>query len=46
MSSDKALADLSLALANGAGGINDYGYLENLTTFQSMDDGQPGELWH
>lgn len=46
MPSEKALSDLSLALANGAGSINDYACLENLTNFQQIDAGESGDLWH
>jgi hypothetical protein len=45
ISSDKAVADLTLALASGAVGINDYNQLQSLTNFQHMDEGDPGELW-
>lgn len=46
--SEKALSELSLALANGAGGINDYNHLQNLagTDSEAVDAGGPGELWH
>lgn len=44
-STDKTVSDLGLALANGAGSINDYSYPENLPTFQSADGNDPGELW-
>ncbi|KAF5356315.1 hypothetical protein D9756_003889 [Leucocoprinus leucothites] len=44
--SDKAVSEITLALANGAGGINDYSHLQNFTNFQHMDGGEPGELWH
>jgi hypothetical protein len=46
--SEKALSELSLALANGAGSINDYNRLQNLAGIDSkaMDEGGSGELWH
>ncbi|KAJ3571587.1 hypothetical protein NP233_g3662 [Leucocoprinus birnbaumii] len=43
---DKAMSEIVLALASGAGGINDYSHLQNLTGFQNMEEGEPGELWH
>ncbi|KAF7784435.1 hypothetical protein Agabi119p4_600 [Agaricus bisporus var. burnettii] len=48
VSSEKALSELSLAFASGAGSINDYDHLQNLTEVDSeaMDEGGPGELWH
>ncbi|KXN89894.1 hypothetical protein AN958_04898 [Leucoagaricus sp. SymC.cos] len=46
LSSDKAVSDLTLALASGAGGLNDYSYLQNLSNLQPMDTGETGELWH
>jgi len=46
MSPEKIMSDLSLALANGAGSINDYSCIENVPTSQQIDGGDPGELWH
>lgn len=45
-SSEKAVSDLSLAFANGAGSIHDYDCLQNLAGLQHIDGGDPGELWH
>ncbi|KAJ3870044.1 hypothetical protein EV359DRAFT_76047 [Lentinula novae-zelandiae] len=45
--SEKALAALSLAMANGAGSITeDYEALRALQPILTMDDAQIGELWH
>jgi hypothetical protein len=44
--SEKAIAALSLALANGAGGINDYEALRAVETAPIVEDTQVGELWH
>lgn len=44
--SEKAIAALSLAMANGAGGLNDYAVLRTLETQPIIEDCQVGELWH
>lgn len=46
LSSDKAISEITLALANGAGAIRDYSHIQNLTSFEHMDAGESGELWH
>ncbi|KAF9452636.1 hypothetical protein P691DRAFT_177223 [Macrolepiota fuliginosa MF-IS2] len=46
ISAERAVSDLTLALANGAGSISDYTCLQNLAGFRQLDAGQPGELWH
>ncbi|KAJ7102138.1 hypothetical protein B0H15DRAFT_813345 [Mycena belliarum] len=43
--SEKAIAALSLAMANGAGGLEDYEALRRLHTF-SPDNCEVGEMWH
>lgn len=43
--SEKAIAALTLAMANGAGGLDDYEALRSLHTF-SPDNCQVGEMWH
>ncbi|KAG6901916.1 hypothetical protein C0995_006754 [Termitomyces sp. Mi166 len=43
---EKAIAALSLAMANGAGGIADYEALLAVQALPSMDDCQVGEMWH
>ncbi|KAJ6574901.1 hypothetical protein B0H19DRAFT_1126267 [Mycena capillaripes] len=43
--SEKAIAALSLAMANGAGGLDDYEALRSLHTL-SPDNCQVGEMWH
>ncbi|KAJ6604445.1 hypothetical protein DFH09DRAFT_309773 [Mycena vulgaris] len=43
--SEKAVAALSLAMANGAGGLEDYEALRRLHTF-SPDNCEVGEMWH
>jgi hypothetical protein len=43
--SEKAIAALSLAIANGAGGLDDYEALRRLHTF-SPDNCEVGEMWH
>lgn len=43
---EKAIAALSLAMANGAGGIADYDALLSVQAWPSMDDCQVGEMWH
>ncbi|KAJ7492825.1 hypothetical protein FB451DRAFT_1219684 [Mycena latifolia] len=43
--SEKAIAALSLAMANGAGGLEDYEALRQLHTF-SPDNCEVGEMWH
>jgi len=44
--SEKAIAALSLAMANGAGGLNDYGALRVMETPPIIEDSLVGELWH
>ncbi|KAF9270358.1 hypothetical protein L218DRAFT_952503 [Marasmius fiardii PR-910] len=44
--SEKAIAALTLALASGSAGINDYEALRNLQPVLALDDGQVGEMWH
>jgi hypothetical protein len=45
--SEKALAALSLAMANGAGSITeDYEALRALQPILAIDDAQVGEMWH
>ncbi|CCM00909.1 uncharacterized protein FIBRA_02955 [Fibroporia radiculosa] len=45
--SEKALAALTLAMANGAGGVNDYAALQFAQGQNSViDECQVGELWH
>ena len=44
--SEKAIAALTLAMANGAGGLNDYDALRALEPISVIDDSQVGELWH
>ncbi|KAJ7783557.1 hypothetical protein DFH07DRAFT_788200 [Mycena maculata] len=43
--SEKAIAALSLLMANGAGGLDDYEALRSLHTF-SPDNCEVGEMWH
>ncbi|KAJ7107637.1 hypothetical protein C8R43DRAFT_1044761 [Mycena crocata] len=43
--SEKAIAALSLAMANGAGGLDDYAVLRSLHT-SSPDNCEVGEMWH
>ncbi|KAJ6627133.1 hypothetical protein B0H10DRAFT_1995606 [Mycena sp. CBHHK59/15] len=43
--SEKAIAALTLAMANGAGGLDDYEALRSLHTF-SPDNYEVGEMWH
>jgi len=43
---EKAIAALSLAIANGAGGLGDYGAVRDLDSSPVMVDSQAGELWH
>ncbi len=43
--SEKALAALTLAMANGAGSIHDYDALRNIEPVVVHDDGAVGELW-
>ncbi|KAF7339826.1 hypothetical protein MVEN_01899200 [Mycena venus] len=43
--SEKAIAALTLAMANGAGGLDDYEALRSLHTF-SPDNCEVGEMWH
>ncbi|KAK1229800.1 hypothetical protein PQX77_007125 [Marasmius sp. AFHP31] len=44
--SEKAIAALTLALANGSAGINDYDALRNLQPALALDDSQVGDMWH
>ncbi|KAI0961408.1 hypothetical protein AcV7_000515 [Taiwanofungus camphoratus] len=48
--SEKALVALTLAMANGAGGLNDYGALRvadgTSANEPTIDECQVGELWH
>jgi len=44
--SEKALAALTLAMANGAGGLNDYGALRSAEDIPEGLDCDIGELWH
>lgn len=44
--SEKAIAALTLAMANGAGDLNDYEALRALEPASIIDDSQVGELWH
>ncbi|KAJ7630732.1 hypothetical protein FB45DRAFT_1151654 [Roridomyces roridus] len=44
--SEKALAALTLAMANGAGGLDDYEALRSLHTFSPLDSCQVGDMWH
>jgi len=44
--SERAIAALSLAMANGAGGLNDYEALRAVQAPSVLDDFQVGELWH
>ncbi|KAF8078478.1 hypothetical protein FPV67DRAFT_56754 [Lyophyllum atratum] len=44
--SEKAIAALSLAMANGAGGIADYEAVLAIQTTPLFDGCQVGELWH
>ncbi|KAG7099351.1 hypothetical protein E1B28_001207 [Marasmius oreades] len=43
--SEKAIAALTLALANGSAGLNDYEALRNLQPVLALDDSQVGEMW-
>ncbi|OAX44754.1 hypothetical protein K503DRAFT_764656 [Rhizopogon vinicolor AM-OR11-026] len=43
---EKAIAALSLAIANGAGGLDDYEAARDLDSSPAMADSQAGELWH
>lgn len=43
--SEKALAALSLAMANGAGSIEDFSNLQSQHT-AVLDDCQVGDMWH
>ncbi|KAG0709006.1 hypothetical protein DFH29DRAFT_890112 [Suillus ampliporus] len=43
---EKAIAALSLAIANGAAGLGDYEDLHDLDVPSIMMDSQAGELWH
>lgn len=44
--SEKAIAALTLAMANGAAGLNDYDALLRLDGASSQDESGAGELWH
>ncbi|KAF5377507.1 hypothetical protein D9615_005280 [Tricholomella constricta] len=44
--SEKAIAALSLAMANGAGGISDYEALLAMQNPPALDGCEIGELWH
>jgi len=44
--SEKAIAALSLAMANGAGGLNDYAALRVMEAPPIIEDSLVGELWH
>ncbi|EKM60942.1 uncharacterized protein PHACADRAFT_190073 [Phanerochaete carnosa HHB-10118-sp] len=45
--SEKAIAALTLVMANGAGGLNDYGAVRALDAQQtSLDESLVGEMWH
>lgn len=43
---EKAIAALSLAIANGAGGLSDYEAVRDLDSSPVMVNSQAGELWH
>ncbi|RPD63082.1 hypothetical protein L227DRAFT_584712 [Lentinus tigrinus ALCF2SS1-6] len=43
--SEKAIAALTLAMANGAAGINDYEALRMTEDLTTLDDSHAGELW-
>ena len=43
--SEKAIAALSLAFANGAGGLTDYEALLAIQATPALDNGQVGEMW-
>ena len=42
---EKAVAALTLALANGAGSVSDYGALRNAQGVLAMDAAEVGSLW-
>jgi len=44
--SDKAIAALTLAMANGVGGINDYQAILALQGHSADESAEVGELWH
>ena len=44
--SEKAIAALTLAMANGAGGLNDYEALRAIYQVPTFDNCHVGELWH
>ncbi|KAF7966947.1 hypothetical protein HWV62_36366 [Athelia sp. TMB] len=44
--SEKAIAALSLAIANGAGGLSDYAALRAMEPIPLIEDSEVGELWH
>jgi len=43
--SEKAIAALTLAMANGAGGLTDYQTLLAIQTAPALDNSQVGEMW-
>ena len=43
--SEKAIAALTLAMANGAAGINDYEALRMTEELTTLDESHAGELW-
>ncbi|KAF8225046.1 hypothetical protein L208DRAFT_1409102 [Tricholoma matsutake] len=44
--SEKAIAALTLAMANGAGDLNDYQALLAIQAPPALDNSQVGEMWH
>jgi hypothetical protein len=44
--SEKAIAALTLAMANGAGDLTDYQALLAIQTTPALDNSQVGEMWH
>jgi hypothetical protein len=44
--SERAIAALTLAMANGAGGLNDYEAIRAIQAPPVLEDCQVGELWH
>lgn len=44
--SEKAIAALSLAIANGAGGLNDYESVRAVQSSPPSDNDHAGEMWH
>jgi hypothetical protein len=43
---EKAIAALTLAMANGAGGVNDYDDIIDETPSSNVDSEYAGDLWH